>query len=185
MQPSPLRKRSGGWTALPRLCSETTILSFKKGWAAWSAAIIDGDGAAVQRIAPRMLQALAFMDAEATAAGHETLAVETWEVALDDARILVLVHTNAEATAVIRAAKHGDVETLPPNLARVVRHQQEGRELVVYSLPEVGRILAAQGLLAEIKRTWPGATVVSGPVTSESQVADWAKADPLGEILHA
>lgn len=176
-------EKKWGVDRLPRLCSETTILSFKKGWAAWSAAIIDGDGAAVQRIAPKMIAAIAFMDAEATAAGHPQLDVATWETAMSDGTVLVIVRTQAEAHAVATAHKMGADDMLPPDLARIVRHQQEGRRVVAYSLAEVARVLEAAELVNVIKKTWDGATVVGGPVTSEGQVADWAKADPLAEIL--
>jgi hypothetical protein len=172
-----------GVDRLPRLCSEATILSFRKGWAAWSKAIIDGDVDAVRRIAPRMLQAIAYMDAEATAAGATPLDVATWEVPLSDGSVLVIVRTQPEAHAVATAHKLAGEDVLPPDLARAVRHQQEGRRLVVYSLQEVARVIEAAELVNVIKREWPGATVVGGPVTSEGAVADWAKGDPLAEIL--
>jgi hypothetical protein len=156
-----------GVARLERLVSPATLLSYRKGWTLYRAAIDEGDAAAVERLAPKMVAALRAMDAEATAAGHAPLSVERWETPLADGRVLVLVRTQAEAHAIAREPK-------------------DGRETVVWTLAEVGRMVARLDGVNEIKLAFPGAEAVrvSGVQMSENQVADWANDDPLYEILH-
>lgn len=167
-----------GVDRLPRMVCSATLESYRRGWVLWRKAIEHGDAAAAQQVGPKMIAALAFMDAEATAAGQTLLAVETWEARMEDGRVLVIVRTNAEASAIAQAANLGVDAILPPDLASAVRHQQEGRELLVYTLGELVRILPTFDLVNQIKRTWPGATVIGGPVTRENDTGDWVRQDP-------
>src|SRR4051812_30749899 len=90
---------------LERIISPSTLAAYQRGWSAYRQALEDGDASALEAVGPKMIQALAVMDAEATAAGHKPLAPDTWEAALPDGRVLVVVRTNAEASAVLRASK--------------------------------------------------------------------------------
>lgn len=172
-------ERKWGVGRLETLVSPATLLAYRRGWIQWREALQTGDHQAAGIIGPKMIGALAFMEAEATAAGHPPLAVETWEARIDDGRVLVIVHTTAEASAIAQAARLGDDGTLPPDIASAVRHQQEGRELVVWTMAELARVLPTLGLVDEIKRTWPGAVVQKVTTTQEGDAADWARREPV------
>lgn len=158
---------------LEMLVSTTTLASYRRGWVAYRQAITDGDATALESIAPKMLAALAFMDREATAAGHQPLAVERWEAALEDGSVLVVVRTMAEAHA-------------------IARDKSDGRSLVVWSMAELARMLPTLEITHAAKEAFPGAEVVrvggeraaSGVQMAEGQVADWARDEPLYDVLH-
>ena len=83
---------------LERLVSPATLAAYQRGWAAYRVALDDCDGAAVKRIGPRMVQALAVMAAEADGgrapaarSGHLG-APPTWATGL----VLCVVRTSAE-----------------------------------------------------------------------------------------
>lgn len=164
---------------LERLVSPGTLESYRRGWEQWRAAIESGDTYAVQSLGPKMIGALGYMDREAKAAGHGPICVDTWEALLPDNRVLCIVRTNAEAHRLAAAARLGDDGTLPPDIASAVHHQRAGRELVIWTMAELARVLPALDVVNQIKRTWPGATIVSGPVTGETDASDWATGDPV------
>lgn len=172
---------------LERLVSTNTLLAYKRGWDAYRVAIESCDFEAVEAIAPKMIAALAFLDNEATAAGHQPLAPDTWEAPMGNGVTLVLCRTNAEASAVIRASNAADGQsfetTLPPDLAVTVRNQHEGRALLVITVAEVVRLLQAQetGLWGT---TWEGTPAPSGVQQAEGTVADVIRSGwPLSEAL--
>ena len=155
-----------GVARLERLVSPSTLASYRRGWTAYRAAITDGDASAVEELGPKMIQALAFMDREATARGHQPLSVTAWEAPTADGRVLVVVRTQAEAHALARAP--------------------DGRERLVYSIEEIARLLPALDAINIVKANFPGAEAVSlsGVQMSEGRVSDWATQDPLEDILH-
>lgn len=174
---------------LERLVSPATLASYRRGWDLYRAALEAGDAAAVETIGPKMAQALAVMDMEATAAGHKPLAPDTWEAALGNGVTLVVVRTQAEASAVLRASRAADglsyETTLPPDLAVTVRDQHEGRALVVVTMAEVARLLRAQetGLWGT---KWEGTPAESGRVMDEGAAADLVRSGyPLAEPIAA
>jgi hypothetical protein len=192
---------------LERLVSPATLAAYQRGWSAYRLALEEGDASAREAIGPKMIAALAFMDAEASAAGHKPLDVSTWETALPDGRVLVVVRTQAEASAVIRAEKAPKAasaaprlgmtvvaetvapeapsteSTLPPDLAVTVRDQHEGRALTVLTMAEVARLL----LLAEGKVSgteWEGTAAHSGRQADEMAAHDLARQGyPMSEPL--
>jgi hypothetical protein len=172
---------------LERLVSLSTLQAYRRGWDAYRIALDDCDGEALEQIGPKMITALAFMDAEATAAGHQPLAPDTWEAALPDGRVLCVVRTQAEASAVIRASQARDgasyETTIPPDLAMTVRSQHEGRALVVVTMSEIARLLT----MAEGKVTgtvWEGNATHSGRQNDEMSAHDQARSGyPLKEPL--
>lgn len=158
-----------GVARLERLVSSATLASYRRGWVRYREAIDTGDAAAVEEIAPKMVAALAFMDAEATAAGHAPLSVERWEAPMEDGRVLVVVRSLAEAHA-------------------IARDKTETRDCVVWSLAELARVLPTLEAVQAVKIAFPGAEAVrvkSGVVTTEGQVADWVRDDPIYEVIHA
>lgn len=194
---------------LERLQQSAVLESYKRGWDAYRVALEEGDATAVEAIGPRMVQALAFMDQEATAAGHQPLAPDTWETSLPDGTVLVIVRSSAEAAAVIRAEKAATAytarpgfgmtvvsdpaptdppsseTTLPPDLAVTVRNQHEGRRLEVWTLPEVARLIAAHGSVAT-EKGWEGTPAPSGRQMEENAAADLVRTGyPLKEPIAA
>lgn len=172
---------------LERIISPSTLAAYQRGWSAYRLALEEGDAAAAETIGPKMVQALAVMDAEATAAGHKPLAPDAWEADLGNGRVLVVVRTNAEASAVLRAARVADgvsyETTIPPDLAVTVREQHEGRALTVVTMAEVARLL----LMAEGKITgveWEGTPAHSGRQADEMAAHDMARSGyPMSEPL--
>lgn len=153
-----------GTGRLETLVSPATLLSFRKGFALYSEAITNSDVAAVRRLAPKIVQALAAMDAEATAAGHEHLSPEVWETLLPDGRVLAIVRSNAGALAVGR--------------------QREGRETVVYTMAEIARLLPEFEQLNAVKVLVPGAKVTRLVRKEEGFAESFARTDPLHDLLH-
>lgn len=162
-----------GVARLERLVSANTLASYRRGWIAYRAAIDDGDAAAVEAIAPKMIAAISYMSAEAEAAGHKPLEVDRWEAALEDGRVLVIVRTMAEAHA-------------------IARDKSDTREIVCWTMAELARQLPTLEITHAVKAAFPGAevvhkpgqTVASGVQMTEGQVSDWATAEPLSDLLH-
>lgn len=112
-------------------------------------AIWHGDLEQVRREANRMTTAWLVLDKAATAAGKQTLHSQVWETPVSDpgmaddptsaAYVIAIVPDNASAQHVIA----------------------EGRKVTVYTLEEIGRILANYPELAKVKNTFPGATITA------------------------
>ena len=176
-----------GCGRLERLVSTNTLLAYRRGWDQYRVALEDCDAAAIEQIGPRMVQALAFMDNEATAAGHQPLDVSTWEAPMPDGTVLVVVRTQAEQSAVVRAANIADggsaETTLPPDLAVTIRSQHEGRRLIVVTLAEIASLMQ----LAEAKilgSRWEGNAAPSGVQQPEGTAADIVRTGfPLPEAV--
>lgn len=168
-----------GVARLETLVAPETLASYRRGWLAWRKAIEASDLSAVQAVGPKMVAALAYMGKEALQRGHSPLAPVTWEAPLADGSVLVVCRTSAEASAVIHANK----PPLGDAAIAAAADQQSGRQLVVWTLAELARVLPTIGQIDAIKRTWPGATVIAGPVTAEGDVADWARSDPTRHDL--
>lgn len=198
---------------LERLVSNNTLNSYHRGWLVYRTALEAADGEALETIGPKMIAALQYMDAEATAAGHAPLAPDTWEHAMADGTVLVVVRSSAEASAVIRAERNVTAATgrprlgmtlvteasppeppstetaLPPDLAVTVRQQHEGRRLEVWTLAEMARLVQLHGELVEHKdagKKWQGDATYSGRQMEEGAAADLIRqGHPLDEPIGA
>jgi hypothetical protein len=192
---------------LERLVFPATLAAYQRGWSAYRLALEEGDASALEAIGPKMIQALAVMDTEATQAGHKPLDVSTWETALPDGRVLVVVRTGAEASAVIRAEKAAKAvsaaprlgmtvvsdpvapespsteSTLPVDIVATIRHQHEGRALTVLTMAEVARLLLmAEGKVSGVE--WEGAAARSGRQADEMAAHDLSRQGyPMSEPL--
>jgi hypothetical protein len=192
---------------LERIISPSTLAAYQRGWAAYRQALEEGDADALEQIGPKMIAALAFMDAEATQAGHKPLAPDTWETALPDGRVLVIVRTAAEAVAVSRAEKAvkavsaaprlgmtvvaetvapetpSTETTLPVDIVATIRHQHEGRALTVLTMAEVARLLLmAEGRVTGVE--WQGTPAPSGRQQDEMAAHDLSRQGyPMSEPL--
>jgi hypothetical protein len=161
---------------LERLVSSSTLAAYRRGWTRYRQATEASDGAELEIVGPLMIAALAFMDKEATEAGHPHLAPDTWEAAMGDGRTLVVVRSNAEASAVLRGAKGGSWETtIPPDLAVTVRSQHEGRALVVITMAEIVGLLKRAEQEVAVGTAWEGDPAPSGRVMGEGAAADLAR----------
>ncbi len=147
---------------LVRLVSEETRASFHRGWEAWRAAVASRDAARVQSVVAKMCQAWAYMDREATAAGHAPLSPVVWEARMPDGRVLAVVRTMEEAHAV----------------------QRENRAIVVWTMDELARVLPRLELVNAIKAEFPGATVDRVVQHGPSFAQDWATSSDMMDLLH-
>jgi hypothetical protein len=112
-------------------------------------AIWHGDLEQVRHEANRMTTAWLALDKAATAAGKQPLHPQVWEVAVTDpgmpddptnaAYVVAIVPDDASARHVIA----------------------DGRKVTVYTLDEIGRILAAYPDLAKVKDTFPGGATIT------------------------
>lgn len=113
-------------------------------------AIWHGDLEQVRREAGRMTTAWLALDKAATAAGKQPLHPQVWEVAAVDP---VLSDDDPTRAAYV-------IAIVPDNAS--ARHViAEGRKVTVYTMEEIGRILANYPELAKVKNTFPGATITA------------------------
>lgn len=130
-----------------------------------SAAIHGGELIEVQREAERMVVAWSALNKAAEDAGAQPISPQVWEVALPDGSVAAIVQDTAEAHAVVA----------------------EGRQLAVYGLDEIGRMLATYPGVLKAKRIWPGATVtrvektIGDPLDAIRQAASLN--DPLDDLF--
>jgi len=146
---------------LVSLVSDATRLSFHRGWEAWHAAQATREPAAMIAIIGKMIRLLGIMDAEAARLGHAPLDPTVWETRAPDGRVLAIVRTAAEASAVVR----------------------EGRAMTVYTLEEIARLLRKVEMIDAIKLEFPGARVSRVTQLDEGFADSWATAEPCHEAL--
>lgn len=114
-------------------------------------AIWHGELEDVRREAGRMVNAWLALDRVATEAGKQPLPPAVWEVALGD----------------------GSVAAIVPDHARAAMVNAEGRQVAVYTLDEIARLLTNYPEVAKAKLVFPGATVTEVRRTVS---------DPLSEV---
>lgn len=102
-------------------------------------AIWHGDLEQVRTQTARMTAAWFKLDALATEAGKAPLAPQVWEIPLADGSVAAIVPTHEHARLVVA----------------------EDRQLAVYTLEEIARLLSAYPDLAKAKLTFPGATITA------------------------
>jgi hypothetical protein len=102
-------------------------------------AIWHGELEDVRREANRMTNAWLTLDRIAVEAGKAPLSLQCWEIALDDGSVAAIVPDNDHAHVVIG----------------------EGRQVRVFTLDEIGRLLSAYPDIAKTKLVFPGAKVVA------------------------
>jgi hypothetical protein len=113
-------------------------------------AIWHGDLEQVRREANRMTTAWLALDKAATAAGKQPLHPQVWEVAVTDPGMPDDPTSGAYVIAIV------------PDDASARHVIAEGRKVTIYTLDEIGRILAAYPDLAKVKDTFPeGATITA------------------------
>lgn len=102
-------------------------------------AIWHGDLEEVRTQANRMVTAWLALDRAAVAAGKQPLEKQIWEIALADGSVAAIVPSDDHARLVTA----------------------EGRQVAVYTIEEIGRLLSNYTDLAKAKLTFPGATITA------------------------
>lgn len=102
-------------------------------------AIWHGELEEVRTQANRMVTAWLALDRAATAAGKQPLERQVWEIGLADGSVAAIVPTNEHARLV----------------------NAEGRQVSVFTLDEIARLLSGYPELAKAKLTFPGATITA------------------------
>jgi hypothetical protein len=102
-------------------------------------AIWHGDLEQVRRESGRMVSAWMALDRAATAAGKEPLSPQVWEIPLEDGSV----------AAIVPSIEHAKVVTA------------EGRQVSVFTLEEIARLLSGYPDIAKAKLVFPGATVTA------------------------
>ncbi len=100
-------------------------------------AIWHGDLESVRRECGRMTNAWLALNRAAEAAGAVPLSPLVWEVVLDNGSVAAIVPDGGHAGHVVR----------------------DGRQVAVYTMEEIGKLLSAYPLIVAAKETFPGATV--------------------------
>lgn len=110
-------------------------------------AIWYGELEAVRRESMRMVRAWSALDKAATEAGKAKLDPQVWEIAVPE----------------IDAAdgQSAYVAAIVPDNAHAHRVTADGRKVVVFTLEEIGRLLAAMPAIAKAKQVFPGAAVTA------------------------
>jgi hypothetical protein len=114
-------------------------------------AIWHGELEDVRRESGRMVNAWLALDRTATEAGKQPLPPAVWEIALGD----------------------GSVAAIVPDHARAAMVNGEGRQVAVYTLDEIARLLTNYPEVAKAKLVFPGATVTE---------VRRSVSDPLSEV---
>lgn len=120
---------------------------------AWDAPFLTRDLLeAVRSLAGAMQRGYAALDAAASEAGHRPIAPWVWEVLLPGGEVAAVVQTNAEAGKVIA----------------------DGRYLVVYTLAEIGNVIAAlPDALRLAKAAFPGARFRAPRIVNDLSPGPW------------
>lgn len=125
----------------------------------FNAAIESGQNDLISVQADGMKRAWQALDQAADAAGQKPLSAEVWEVTLPGSgRIVAVVRTSAEA------------------------HLVATPESETWTLSEISHLIEHAGtLVADIKRTFPGAeiTAIHGKTNPPDNAFDWSKGDDL------
>lgn len=159
-------ERRWGVARLESLVSSATLTRWHEGWMLYSRAISTTDADAVERLAPKIAQAIRAMETEAEALGYQPLAPTAWEAPLADGRVLVVTRTFAEAHALGAPSQASD-----------------GRERVVWTMEELANVLPTLEITYAAKVAFPGAKVTPLPKKREGFASDWASSDPLFHAL--
>jgi hypothetical protein len=160
-----------GVCRLESLVSAVTITRWREGWSRYCEAIRTADADGVERLAPKIAQAIRAMEAEAEAAGHAPLSPTAWEAPLADGRVLVVTRTFAEAHALSGSSdgrEGGGVGSSP-----------DPRERVVWTMEELANVLPTLEVTYQAKVHFPGARVKSTVQRSEGYAHDWSQNDML------
>lgn len=145
-----------GVDRLPYLVDDDTR---QKWWSAvdkLNAAVAEEDAEAVRHRVDVCLRGLQVLEAKAERDGQIPMGPTWWEIAMEDGSVLRVVKEWPEGSMARQAAETG-----------------QGRpKVVVWSLHEVARVIAAYGAVNSAKATWPGASVAKLRTITEEELDD-------------
>ena len=129
-------------------------------------ALWHGNLEGVKRETSRMVKAYQALDAAAQGAGKKPISAEVWEIPLPDGTVAALVKTNAEAHKVV----------------------SEGRQMAVYTLDEIGRLIAGFPQILKAKEIFEGAQItavrtnISDPLQAVA-TSEFGLDDEIGDMF--
>ncbi len=131
-------ERVWGVDRLPYLVDADLRQRWQRGVEKLNEGIRNRDVQSVERLVDNMLKGLGKLIAAAREAGHAPLQADVWEARLKDGRVLRLVRSSS-----------------------AVADQTDERDVVVWSLEEVARVVEANSSVNRVKQVFPGAIVTS------------------------
>lgn len=164
-------ERKWGVGRLRTLLSPDLKAKFVRQQRKFDVAYRTGDVRELQTECQRMINAWRAADRESCDAGYAPAGQDSWETVLADGTVVVLVKTDADATAYVKP---------------------KGRDVVVWSLAEVAKLIAAQDeTVRAVKGAIPSRVAAMWPVAPPGGQAepaipastfDWAVGDDLDSI---
>ena len=137
-------ERKWGVDRLPRLVSPETAARFKH-WQDKLNVAIEHGGGNVAELASIVERGWKAMDAEATAAGHEPMAPAYAEAEWAPGRLFAVAHDDAHRQTLIARNKH------------------EGRDVSVFTVADLARLVHSIPDVARILELFPGAYIAAQP----------------------
>lgn len=131
-----------GVDRLPYLVGDEMRLRWWSAVDKLNAAIRSGDSGEVRKRVDICLRGLDALEQAAIGAGAKPLEVDAWETPLDDGRVLRVVRHDHMARKATETAA-------------------DGRQVIVWSLSEVGRVIGSYGAINAIKDMVPEASVTA------------------------
>ena len=129
-------ERTWGVDRLPSLVSDDTRQRWWTGVGMLNTAIRDNNAVMVKALVDNMIVGLQKMISEAEDAGYGPLAPDIWESALSDGRVLRLVRSFPGPS-----------------------YQPDGRDVILWTLEDVARLVDKQDAINKIKEMFPGAEI--------------------------
>jgi len=129
-----------GVDRLPYLVGQDLRLRWWRNVDALNTAIEANDDEKVLAVVPNLVGGIGRLIAEAEKAGERPISVDAWEVALNDGTVLRIVKTVPMAH---------------------VKTDADPRKVVTWSLDEIARMIEANSIVNDVKKTFPGATVAA------------------------
>jgi hypothetical protein len=129
-------------------------------------AIWFGELEGLRRERPRMIAAWRAVDRAALASGADLASPDVWEVPLSDGRVLALGRTSEDMAAWAASGRAG------------------GREVTLWSLEEVARLIEAGAFLSNVKVAFPGARVEVVRTSIDDPLAGIPSGgDPIDDVI--
>jgi len=129
-------ERTWGVDRLPSLVSDDTRQRWWTGVGMLNTAIRDNNAVMVKALVDNMIVGLQKMISEAEDAGYGPLAPDIWESALSDGRVLRLVRSFPGPS-----------------------YQPDSRDVILWTLEDVARLVDKQDAINKIKEMFPGAEI--------------------------
>lgn len=151
-------ERKWGKARLQALVPDELCQRFYRQLAKVRAAAAENDDQASIVETRKMIGAWHYLDREAERLGAEPLHPMVWETALSDGTVIAIVHDHDDEFAMLA--------------------DQQGREMRVYTIGEIARLIEANPVELAIKEKFPGAKIVE-PFLSSLDPMFWERGDEI------